>query len=82
MRKYLDKSFLDNFVLLLDFYEFRAKSIRTMNVKKKFTLLKDVKPGGFYGILGEVIRVYGENSDSATVYLSDYTANSQLYNYE
>lgn len=62
--------------------EFHAKSMQAMNVKNKFTLLKDVTPGGFYDILGEVIRVYGETPDSATVYLSDYTANSQFYKHE
>jgi hypothetical protein len=55
--------------------------MQAMNVKNKFALLKDVKPGGFYDILGEVIRVYGETFDSATVYLSDYTPNSLFYNY-
>lgn len=51
-----------------------------MNVKDKFSLLKDVKPDTFYDILGEVVRLF-DASSTMTVYLSDYTANSSFYNY-
>jgi hypothetical protein len=51
-----------------------------MNVKDKFSLLKDVKPNRFYNILGEVIKVLDSSSVAVTVYLSDYTENREFYN--
>ena len=60
--------------------EFQERAQQAMNVKQKFSLLKDVKPDTFHDILGEVVRVF-DGSSSVTVYLSDYTANSLFYNY-
>ena len=60
--------------------EFQEKSRQAMMVKNKFSLLKDVEPDNFYDILGEVIKVY-ETYDSVTVYLSDYTANTNFHEY-
>jgi protection-of-telomeres protein 1 len=62
-------------------HEFEEKGKQAMNVKDKFSLLKDVKPGGFYNILGEVIKVHEVSSQAVAVYLSDYTENSQFYNH-
>ncbi|KAF4622796.1 hypothetical protein G7Y89_g14229 [Cudoniella acicularis] len=61
--------------------EFQEKTLQSMNVRGKFSLLKDVQAGRFYDILGEVIRVH-EGGAGTSVYLSDYTANSNFYNYE
>jgi hypothetical protein len=61
-------------------HEFEEKVKQATNVKDKFSLLKDVKPDRFYNILGEVIKVHDVSSESVTVYLSDYTENSQFYN--
>ena len=61
-------------------HEFEEKVKQAMNVKDKFSLLRDVKPDRFYNILGEVIKVHDVSSESVTVYLSDYTENSQFYN--
>jgi hypothetical protein len=62
--------------------EFEEKSHKAMNVKDKYALLKDVKNQSFYNILGEVIKVHDHESfDRVTVYLTDYTANSEFYNY-
>jgi protection of telomeres protein 1 len=61
-------------------HEFEEKVKQAMNVKDKFSLLKDVKPDGFYNILGKVIKVHDASSESVTVYLSDYTENTQFYN--
>jgi protection-of-telomeres protein 1 len=59
--------------------EFQEKSMHAMNAKDKFALLKDVKDQRFYNILGEVIQVYDASFDRVTMYLSDYTANSEFY---
>lgn len=61
--------------------EFLDRSMQALNVKNKFALLQDVKSGGFYDILGEVVRIYDEMSDYATIHLSDYTENVSFYNY-
>lgn len=61
--------------------EFQIKAAQAMNVKDKFSLLKDVIPGRFYDILGEVVRIFDGTAGRVTVYLSDYTANSSFYNY-
>jgi protection-of-telomeres protein 1 len=61
-------------------HEFQEKMAQSMNVKDKFSLLKDAKPDRFYNIIGEVIKVHA-SSGSLTVYLSDYTANSLFYHY-
>jgi protection-of-telomeres protein 1 len=60
--------------------EFQARAQQAMNVREKFTLLKDAKPDTFHDILGEVIKIF-DGSGMLTVYLSDYTANSLFYNY-
>jgi hypothetical protein len=61
--------------------EFRTKTEQAMNVKDKFSLLKDVKPDGFYNILGQVVRIFDGALGTVTVYLSDYSANSFFYPY-
>ncbi|KAG4441391.1 hypothetical protein IFR05_003148 [Cadophora sp. M221] len=59
--------------------EFHERSVQAMKVNDKFSLLKDVKPERFYNILGQVIKVH-DTMNVMSVYLSDYTANSDFYN--
>ncbi|KAB8296686.1 hypothetical protein EYC80_002109 [Monilinia laxa] len=61
--------------------EFEEKSNRAMNIKNKYSLLKNVKEGSFHDIIGEVRKIYGPGFDMVTVYLTDYTAHAQFYNY-
>lgn len=61
--------------------EFRTKTEQAMNIKDKFKLLKDVKPDGFYNILGQVVRIFDGAAETVTLYFSDYTANSFFYHY-
>ncbi|KAI1005516.1 hypothetical protein K3495_g2703 [Podosphaera aphanis] len=49
--------------------------------KDKFALIRDVKVGNFYDIIGEVFKIWPSASGCVSVYVSDYTANSLLYNY-
>ncbi|KAH7343028.1 hypothetical protein BKA65DRAFT_596046 [Rhexocercosporidium sp. MPI-PUGE-AT-0058] len=60
-------------------HEFHEKSAQAMKVKDKFSLLKDVKPEGFYNILGQVIKLH-DAMNVMTLYLSDYTENSDFFN--
>jgi protection-of-telomeres protein 1 len=61
--------------------EFEARVAQSMNVKDKFSLLKDVESNNFYNLLGQVIKIFDGSSSRMTVYLSDYTANSSFYEY-
>lgn len=61
--------------------EFQACAAQAMNVRDKFSLLKDVKPGNFYNLLGEVIRIFDGSPSTITMYLSDYTAHKSFYEY-
>lgn len=58
--------------------EFQEKRTQAMKSKDKFSLLKDVKPDKFYDVMGELVKVH-ESMNSVTIYLSDYTANSNFY---
>ncbi|RDW94944.1 hypothetical protein BP5796_00707 [Coleophoma crateriformis] len=60
--------------------DFQDECKKSMNVKEKFSLLKDVKSGQFYDVIGEVVKIFQAN-DYLTIYLSDYTANPAFYNY-
>jgi protection-of-telomeres protein 1 len=62
--------------------EFQEQTRRSMNIKDKFGLLKDVKPDFFYNFIGEVIRVYDASDGFLSLYFADYTANKSFYNYE
>jgi protection of telomeres protein 1 len=59
--------------------EFEEKTKQAMNVKSKYSLLKDISADRFYDLIGEVIRVYDKNG-LVTMYISDYTAHSLFYN--
>jgi protection-of-telomeres protein 1 len=59
---------------------FQNRSMQAMNVKDKYSLLKDVKADGFYSLIGEVIKVF-DSGGRVTLHLSDYTSNSLFYNH-
>lgn len=61
--------------------EFEEKSNMAMNIKDKYSQLKDVKDGSFHDIIGEVKKIYGPGFDMVTIYFTDYTAHAQFYNY-
>ncbi|KAI4153452.1 MAG: hypothetical protein L6R39_001569 [Caloplaca ligustica] len=49
--------------------------------RDKFALIKDVKVDTFYDLVGQVVKVYPGNG-VVELYLTDYTSNQLLYNYE
>lgn len=61
--------------------EFETRTKAAMTVRDKFSLLKDVENEKFYNILGQVVRMFDSGGDRMTIYLSDYTANTNFYNY-
>ncbi|KAI9761707.1 MAG: hypothetical protein M1835_008135 [Candelina submexicana] len=50
--------------------------------KRSFALIKDVEDQRFYDLVGEVIKTYATNGGRVEVYLTDYTSNTFLFNYE
>ncbi|KAI9816899.1 MAG: hypothetical protein M1827_001544 [Pycnora praestabilis] len=49
--------------------------------REKFSLVKDVQIDKFYDIIGQVVKAYSDNG-RLEVYVTDYTSNNLLYNYE
>ncbi|KAL0465751.1 hypothetical protein QR685DRAFT_575821 [Neurospora intermedia] len=61
-------------------YEQRVKV--SLNVKDKFSLLKDVTDGNFYDLIGQVAKdPYTDEMGRITLYLSDYTENDFFFHY-
>jgi hypothetical protein len=65
--------------LIPDSNNFEEKRIQAMNVKDKYSLLKDIQADRFYDLIGEVIRIYNK-AGVVTMYISDYTAHKLFYN--
>lgn len=51
------------------------------NAKRKFSLIKDVEERTFVDLIGEVVKIFTNESEKVTLYLTDYTTNEELHNY-
>lgn len=49
--------------------------------RQKFSLIKDVAVDTYYDLVGQVVKVY-PNNGRVELYITDYTSNGLLYNYE
>ena len=49
--------------------------------RDRFSLIKDVQINGFYDLVGQVVKIYPSDGN-VELYVTDYTINPQLYNYE
>lgn len=49
--------------------------------REKFSLIKDVQIDNFYDLVGQVVKIY-PNNGCVELYITDYTSNQLLYNYE
>ncbi|KAI9871552.1 MAG: hypothetical protein M1830_002758 [Pleopsidium flavum] len=49
--------------------------------RQKFSFIKDVKIDSFYDLVGQIVKKYSNNG-RCELYLTDYTSNNLLYNYE
>lgn len=62
--------------------EYQQRVTVSLNVKDKFSLLKDVTDGKFYDLIGQVTKdPYTDEMGRVTLYLSDYTENDLFFHY-
>ncbi|KAL9003250.1 MAG: hypothetical protein Q9188_003865 [Gyalolechia gomerana] len=58
-----------------------AGTLSNYGRRDKFALIQDIKVETFYDLVGQVVKVYPSNG-VVELYLTDYTSNSLLFNYE
>lgn len=65
--------------------EFDDKKAQSMQARQKFSLLKDISPGIFVDVIAEVVKPPYDQAfnmgDMCTLWISDYTENSDFYNF-
>lgn len=57
-----------------------ARAEQSLNIRDKFTLLRDVKDQKFADLIGQVVKEPFEYGDFVGLWLSDYTENSAFFN--
>ncbi|RDW78614.1 telomere-binding alpha subunit central domain protein [Aspergillus mulundensis] len=62
-----------------NFAQVTASKPTTTN--RKFSLLEDIQEGQFVDLIGEIVKIFGNDSEKATLYLTDYTSNDKLFHY-
>ncbi|KAL2179274.1 uncharacterized protein P884DRAFT_196452 [Thermothelomyces heterothallicus CBS 202.75] len=60
-------------------HEFQARAEQSLNVKQKFSLLKDVQEGKFCDLIVQVVRDPYDGLSALTLYVSDYTENPRFH---
>lgn len=58
-----------------------AQEASTLTRREKFSLIKDVQIDNFYDLVGQVVKIF-PNNGCVEIYITDYTSNPLLYNYE
>lgn len=48
---------------------------------RPFALIKDLKPGTFVDLMGQIVQTYGNDSEKYLIYVCDYTTNKALLDY-
>lgn len=62
--------------------KFEALKIKSTNVKKKFSELKDVQDGKFVDTVAQIVREPYDLGDRFTLWVSDYTENPLFYQHQ
>lgn len=66
--------------------EFKMKIEASRNVRDKFRLCKELQDTGdtkgYADLVGQVVRTHDDGRELLELYLTDYTANPNFYNYE
>lgn len=51
--------------------------------REKFSLIKDIHPGKYYDLVGQVVKIYPKPSgDGVELHLTDYTSHKDLFHHE
>lgn len=58
--------------------EYQQRTEQSLNIKDKYSPLKDVEADRFYDLVGEVLHKF-DHGDKVTIWVSDYTANKLFY---
>ncbi|CCU75025.1 telomere-binding alpha subunit central domain-containing protein [Blumeria hordei DH14] len=51
------------------------------NVREKYRLVADARPGEYCDLVGQVVKIWRQSSGALSVYISDYSVNDYLYDY-
>ncbi|MCJ1396848.1 hypothetical protein MMC11_000038 [Xylographa trunciseda] len=65
----------------IDIYTPSLSTSAVSGPKLKFSLIKDVVVSTYYDIVGQVVKLYPDDIKTE-LYITDYTSNGLLYNYE
>ncbi|KAJ9134648.1 Telomere-binding alpha subunit central domain-containing protein [Pleurostoma richardsiae] len=65
---------------LPDETQLEARSAQSLNVRDKFSLLKDVRDGKFCDAIVQIVKEPYDLGDKITIWVSDYTENPSFYN--
>jgi hypothetical protein len=57
-------------------------SIQSLNVRRKFSELKDIKEGSFYDFLVQLVKDPFDCGGRVTIWISDYTEHDAFHNFE
>lgn len=61
--------------------EFVQRMEQSIRIKEKFKLFKHICTGSFVDVVAEVVKAPYDLGDRFTLWISDYTENSQFYNF-
>ncbi|ETS80140.1 hypothetical protein PFICI_07669 [Pestalotiopsis fici W106-1] len=61
--------------------EFQQSTERSLNIRDKSSLLKNVEEGKFYDFVVQVIKEPYDQMDRTTIWITDYTEHNNFYNF-
>ncbi|KAL2753904.1 hypothetical protein ACRALDRAFT_2028444 [Sodiomyces alcalophilus JCM 7366] len=64
-----------------DAAEFQERANQSINIKKKFSLLQDVRQDMFYDLIVQVAKAPFDLGDKVTVWVTDYTENTTFFHF-
>lgn len=61
--------------------EHKLNKPQANNVREKYRLLADARPGEYCDLVGQIVKIRRQSSGVLSLYISDYSANDYLYDY-
>ncbi|KAL4807659.1 hypothetical protein BDV18DRAFT_158871 [Aspergillus unguis] len=59
----------------------QVQASKPSTISRKFSLLQDIGGKQYVDLVGEIVKIHGNDSEKATIYLTDYTENESLFPY-